>query len=159
MKAKYSWTKESCYNVAKQFSTKSEFAKKNPVAYGVSLRNGWLCEFDCFKQSKPNGYWTEEKCREVALKCKTRSELYRKYGSAYEYARKNKWLNDYTWFECGLQMSADRKRKWTEQTCREAALKCKTRTEFSKKYNAAYNWSRIKGWLNDYTWFINGYKK
>lgn len=39
--------------------------------------------------------------------------------------------------------------KWTFEKCKEEALKCKTRTEFYKINNSAYNSSRNNGWLNE----------
>lgn len=45
------------------------------------------------------------------------------------------------------------KDKWTKKTCREEALKYKTRGEFAKKSAGAYDVARRKKWLDDYTWF------
>lgn len=42
---------------------------------------------------------------------------------------------------------------WTRERCYEAALDCKTRTEFQKKHNGAYNVALRNGWMDDYTWF------
>ena len=49
--------------------------------------------------------------------------------------------------------------KWNRKTCYEEAKKYKTRNEFQKRSNSAYNAARRNGWLDDYTWFINGYRK
>jgi len=39
--------------------------------------------------------------------------------------------------------------KWTFEKCKEEALKCKTRKEFYKKSNSAYNSARRYGWMDE----------
>lgn len=36
------WTKEKCEDLAKKFNNKRDFRKKYPVAYDVSIKNGWI---------------------------------------------------------------------------------------------------------------------
>lgn len=43
--------------------------------------------------------------------------------------------------------------KWTKEKCYEVAKECKTRGEYKKKYPSAYVKSRMKKWINNYTWF------
>ena len=43
--------------------------------------------------------------------------------------------------------------KWTEETCRQAAMKCKTRSEFASMYSSAYQVACRNGWINK--WFVN----
>ena len=42
------------------------------------------------------------------------------------------------------------KSKWNYDTCKEAALKCKTRGEYWKKYSMAAKKSIENGWLDDF---------
>ena len=49
--------------------------------------------------------------------------------------------------------------KWNRTTCYEEAKKYKTRKEFRLKSSSAYKRAWKCGWLDDYTWFINGRKK
>lgn len=49
--------------------------------------------------------------------------------------------------------------KWNRTTCYEEAKKYKTRKEFRVKSSSAYKRAWKCGWLDDYTWFINGRKK
>ena len=42
------------------------------------------------------------------------------------------------------------KNKWNYETCKEAAIKCKTRGEFWKKYSAAARKSSVNEWLDDF---------
>lgn len=44
--------------------------------------------------------------------------------------------------------------KWDYGACFEAAKQCNGRGEFQKKFHRAFDISRKKGWINDYTWFI-----
>lgn len=38
---------------------------------------------------------------------------------------------------------------WTKEKCLQASVQCKTRSEFKKLYQSAYNSSRINGWLDE----------
>ena len=44
--------------------------------------------------------------------------------------------------------------KWTYDACYKAAKECSCRSEFEEKYHGAFNVSRKRGWINEYTWFI-----
>jgi hypothetical protein len=44
--------------------------------------------------------------------------------------------------------------KWSKRKCQEEALKYKTRSDFALHSGSAYEVARSKGWLEDYTWFV-----
>jgi len=48
------------------------------------------------------------------------------------------------------------KKKWTKKTCAKAASECLTRGSFSKKHSRAYRVALEKGWLDGYSWFLDG---
>ena len=94
--------------------------------------------------------WTKKTCHNEAMKYKTRGDFAKFNGSAYDVARRNGWLNDYTWFEEMQKPSG----YWEDyDNCYNAAKECKTKTEFIKKYGAAWAQSRKRGWQNYYVWF------
>ena len=94
--------------------------------------------------------WTKEACHQEALKYRTRGEFAECNGSAYDKARRSGWLTEYTWF-VEQQKPAG---YWdVYDNCYEAASKCRTRTEFIKKYNRAYVVARQNNWMKDFTWF------
>lgn len=95
---------------------------------------------------RKKGFWTKEACQKVALKCKTRSEFQRKYGSAYTIAVRNDWLVEICSHMTYLKTPDG---SWTKEACQEVALKCKTRSEFIRKYSGAYDAARNKGFLGD----------
>lgn len=47
--------------------------------------------------------------------------------------------------------------KWTYKACYDEAKKYLTRNEFRNTCRPAYNMSKMKGWIDDYTWFVNGH--
>lgn len=47
--------------------------------------------------------------------------------------------------------------EWTYKACYDEAKKYLTRNEFRNTCRAAYNMSKMKGWIDDYTWFVNGH--
>lgn len=93
--------------------------------------------------------WSKKKCEEEALKYRTRSEFADLSGGAYEVARRNGWLDNYTWFEETKKPNG----YWDNyDSCYDAASKCKTKTEFIKRYLSAYLSAKENGWLEQYTW-------
>lgn len=94
--------------------------------------------------------WTKEACYEEALKYHTRGEFAECNGSAYDSARRHGWLGDYTWFEERQKPAG----YWDDfDNCYQAAAKCRTKTEFTKKHSRAYVVAKKNDWLKHYTWF------
>ena len=146
------WNDETCYELARQCKSRTEFQKKSKGAYSAAKRNGWLKDYTWFEvRQKPSGYWDKEHCYEAAKECYSCVEFATKYGTAYQKALKHGWLKDYTWFE--------RKHKpngyWDKEHCYEAAKECKSVSGFRKQYNRAYYIARKNNWLQDYTWLYN----
>lgn len=93
------WTYEKCYEAAKQFTCRSEFAYNNNPAYKASFKKGWINDYNWFvEKQKPRGYWTYNNCYKAAKECTSKVDMYNKYPTAYERAKKNMWFDDYTWF-------------------------------------------------------------
>lgn len=142
------WAKEVCYNEAKKFKSRGEFAIKSNGAYEAARKNGWLDEYTWFEEiRKKDGYWDYDTCIKEAKKYMSRVEFQRNNGVAYRVARKNGWLDEYTWLK-----EKQKHNYWNQDTCFEEAKKYKTKSEFAKKSGSAYNLARKNGWLNDYTW-------
>ena len=142
------WTYETCYEEAKKYKKRGEFAISAGTAYNTARRNGWLDDYKWFKSdTKPTGYWTYERCLKEAKKYKTRNEFHKANLGAYDAAYRNKWLKDYVWFES--------KFVWTYDACFEVAKQFKTKREFEKGKCGAYSAARRKGWLKDYTWMVS----
>jgi hypothetical protein len=45
------WSYDVCRELASQYTTLRDFAKKYPSAYTVANRNGWMCEFDWLERA------------------------------------------------------------------------------------------------------------
>ena len=143
------WTKEKCKEEALKYTTRSEFQKKNHSSYNSALNNKWLdeiCSHMEYKQKK-NGYWTKEKCQEEALKYNTRMDFFNKNSGVYSKCVKKKWLDDVC-----LHMKTKKLRDyWVEETCKNEALKYKTRKEFSIKSSRAYQVCLENGWIDSFS--------
>ena len=153
--SKTKWTKETCYQEALNYKSRSEFQKRSNPAYQTARKNGWLEDYTWFKpkkETKSYGYWTKDKCLELAKQCKGKKDFEKKSKRAYAVALKNGWLEDYTWFTNTHII-------WNRETCYQEALNYKTRSEFSEKNGSAYAVALKNGWLEDYTWFVEKKKK
>jgi len=94
----------------------------------------------------PN-YWTKEKCLESALNYKTIKEWQKNESGAYSAAFTNNWIE-----ECCEHMREIHKRSgyWNiKENCINDAKKYKTRSEWAKISNSAYNGARYNNWIEE----------
>ena len=151
------WTYETCMEESKKYKSKKEFYISCNGAYKVACKNGWLNDYT-WLETKFHADWIYETCMEESKKYKTRSKFEKGNGSAYLVALKNGWLDDFTW----LKLQQKPNGYWNYERCMEESKKYKTRSEFYKNNETAFNKARKNGWLNDFTWLIstkktNGY--
>lgn len=81
-------------------------------------------------------------------KCKTIKEFRENYITAHDVSKKNGWFKNYTWLVRAIKPNG----YWNYETCMENAKKCKTKTEFFKKYGQGYQVALANGWISEYTW-------
>ena len=135
------WDYEHCYEEAKRYSCRSEFKRENFKAYHIANINDWLGDYDWF--TRPNKKWNYQNCLEESKKYTSRSEFAQNSSGAYHVASRNGWLKDYTWLpEDGRSLKLEQYGIWTKEACFKEAQKYKTRTEFARKNNSAYNSAR-----------------
>ena len=145
------WTFERCKETALLYNTKTELKNNCSSVYGAAFIHGWIDEICSHMTSnvirKPPNYWTFNRCEKEAKKYQSRIEYKTKNRGSYASAINNKWLDKI----CN-HMATERKPSgyWNYETCKEAALKCKTRKEFSK-IHSAYLMSTKNGWLKEIT--------
>lgn len=144
------WSYENCYNEALKYKSRSEFKQGNHLAYRTAVKNGWLDDYDWF--TRPNSKWNYQSCLEEAKKYSTRSEFANGSSGAYHVACRNKWIDDYTWLPTDGRHLKYQKSKWNYENCYKEAQKYKSRGEFAKQNNSAYNSARKHKWIDDYTW-------
>lgn len=92
-----------------------------------------------------NKKWTFEKCQAEALKYKTRGDFQNNSRSAYAAAHKNNWMQIYD----HMVYRRLPKGTWTYESCKQAALQCKTRSEFRLKFTEATNKAHEEGFYEE----------
>lgn len=102
------------------------------------------------KISESRRIWYKEDVILLAKKCITRSEFRKNCPGAYDAAHTNGWLDE----SCdhmvdGTKLFYDENKMWIKENCTINALLFKTRTEFRKKSNGAYDSARKNGWLEE----------
>lgn len=146
------WNYDTCKELASTCNSRSEMKYKNQQAYDVSRKNKWLEEFFGTKTQKMPVYWNNyDICQTEAMKYSCSSEFEKGNSSAYHSARRNKWLKIFfpNKKKPGLPS------KYTYEKCKELALKCKSRTDFAKRYHQAWTISKDNLWIDDFTWLRN----
>lgn len=93
------WTREKCYEIARQYEFLNSFMKDCPVAYGIASKNKWLNEYTWLKRKQlPNGYWTKELVMAEAHKYTSSHEFEEGNPKAYSAAHRHGWIKECTWF-------------------------------------------------------------
>ena len=137
-KSKY--THEYCKQLACKYSSRNDFKHKEPSAYTVSLRKGWIAEF--FPSIKHRTL-NKETCRIIAAKYSSRSELKKGDPVAYRKICESKWMDI-------LPTSKVTKCNLDYEACLKIASKFKKRTEMREQYPTEYNHCMRNGWLDDF---------
>lgn len=87
------------------------------------------------QKKKPNSFWNKSRTLAEARKYKTRREFRQKSGGAYSSAYRNNWMTEVTKHMTPYQPA----RKWTLERISHFAKKCKSKSEFERKFPNAYN--------------------
>ena len=140
------WTRETCYNEAKKYTSCRDFRNNSVAAYKVSQKNGWLDDYKWFET--PENKWNRITCYSEAKRYKSMVEFRKGNQTAYRVACENGWIDDYDWLE--------QRFIWTREKCYEEARNYKSRGEFSVNAFGAYTSALKHGWLVDYSWFEKG---
>ncbi len=142
------WTRERCYETARQYKELNSFIKECQAAYVIAHRNGWLQDYTWLRRRQlPNGYWSKELVMAEARRY-TSSSMFREGNpSAYGAACRRGWIKECTWFT-----KPKNAKKWDYNTCFEEAQKYTSRQEFRMESVTAYTVARKHGWLDEYVW-------
>lgn len=138
------------------------------VIHPVELNklNAGSYECDKIKEYKGNGWivlndapagalgtnrkiWTKNKCKQIAALYDNKKDFYTKNKSAYQAAVNNSWLD-----EISIHMLAEKRPNgyWNNiDLCRKEAASCTYKTEFQRKFPAAYKIALKNGWLTEIT--------
>lgn len=154
------YTKEQIIEIASKYKTTADFWKNEPKYCDYAKRQGWFEDLPLEKVRKDTGFWQKyENNYNEAIKYTTLKDFQDNAGAAYSVARENGWIDSYTW----LKRTSKPNGYWnTYENNREEAMKYKTRTDFARTNQAAYEWARKNDWLDTYEWLkiipINEYK-
>ena len=142
------WTYESCFEEAKKYKTKKEFAEKASGAKHVATQNGWINDYTWFE--KPFR-WTRELCEEEARKYNSKQEFIIQNRSAYYAAVKHGWLDYFTWLKNVKHPNG----YWTKERCENESRKYQSKKEFLCGCPAAHAAAVRMGWIDDYVWIVD----
>ena len=93
------WTREKCYETARQYKELHAFAEEWPAVYAIAHRNGWIKDYVWLERRQlPNGYWTKELVMAEARKFTSAHEFLAGNSKAYGAARRYGWIKECTWF-------------------------------------------------------------
>jgi hypothetical protein len=125
-KKKPKWDKDSIRQIAKAFSSRSEFAAKNKPAYEAARLFRMLPELFGLKLNQ----WDKQLIKQESTKYKTRTEFAKASSSAYNAARRLKIID---------QLYPSLLKSWTEDEVRKIAKTCSNKKDLKRKCATAYN--------------------
>ena len=133
------WNIDNALEESKNFKNISELQKKKSGLYKFLSKNGLLkVAFPkTTNELKIEKYKNKEECHKEALKYKTKKDFRLNSKRFYESSKKYGWFDDI----CSHMVTPEKiskPSKWTYDSIKENSLNCKSRSEFQKKYPAAY---------------------
>jgi hypothetical protein len=93
------WTYERCYEEAKKYKTRKQFAVGSPSAYDRASKAKWLNKYVWIAPPSNKFKWDYNGCYNEAKKYTKYSEFRKHADRAEQVARKNGWLKDFVWLE------------------------------------------------------------
>lgn len=125
-KKKPKWDKESIRQIAKAFSSRSEFAAKNKPAYEAARLLRMLPELFRLRLKQ----WDDQLVRQESAKYTTRTEFAKGSAAAYNAARRLKIID---------QLYPSLLKSWTEAEVRKIAKTCSSKKDLKRVCATAYN--------------------
>lgn len=135
------YTEKYCADLAKNFTSRTDFKNEHPSAYNKALKEGWLDKI-CTHMKKlrePKHAYTKEYCVEMAKKFTTRKDFQEKNPSIYNTIYKNKWAK--ICFSHMRYLNAPNG-FWTKERILEEAKKYDSYYSFQINSPSAYNAAR-----------------
>jgi hypothetical protein len=125
-KKKPKWDRELIRQIAKSFSSRSEFAAKNKPAYEAARLLRMLPELFSLRLKQ----WNEQLVRQESSKYTTRTEFAKGSAAAYNAARRLKIID---------QLYPSLLKSWTEVEVRQIAKTCSSKKDLKRVCATAYN--------------------
>ncbi|MEO4005017.1 hypothetical protein [Flavobacterium sp. CAU 1735] len=134
-------------SISKTYITAERAQKLEDKTIENYKSNGWqiLNSVKAGALGWSNRKWTFEKCQVEALKYKTRSDFQNNSRRAYSAAHRNNWMQI-----CDHMVYRRLpKGTWTYESCKQAALLCKNRSEFRSKFIGAVRKANEEGFYEE----------
>jgi predicted GIY-YIG superfamily endonuclease len=141
------WDEEKILDVAQNsgLTLITEFARLYSGAYQAAKQLGVKQKLRDIFEWKGGKFWTKEEIWEIAKKYTVRSLFQKENPASSYYAQRKGWYDEITSHMSYLPKG----KKWTKDEIHKEALKYKTRNEFNKFSNSAYQSATHNEWLDD----------
>ena len=144
------WTKETVFEEAKKYSSKSEFKKKCSGAFKVAYENGWLIEMEWLKTpERLPTKWTRESVFAISRNYDLYDTFRKEQGSAFNVAKQKGWINEMTWLK---RKYAIRGFWQSKDNVLNESHKYETLKDFREGSPSAYEVARSNGWFDEMDW-------
>lgn len=140
------YTKDECYNIAKQCENYFKMQLKDISAYITARENGWLETYTWFTEIKTTMKYDFESVEDEVVKYfgKRKKDFENESPRIYRVTIDRKWM--FLFEKYFIPVYAEKGYWDNEKNAYEAALKCETRDEFRKRFMRADHYAKIHNW-------------
>ena len=150
------YPQEYCEDIARKYTTLTDFANNETAIYNASRLHGWLKDYTWLVRQEQEIVSYEE-AYEAAKKYKYFGDFATKSQRQYNAAYKRGWLKDYTWLKYKTNRNYERPKPSREE-CFENAKKFDKAKQFYNHKTTMCKYAREQGWYYDYIWFESVYR-
>jgi predicted GIY-YIG superfamily endonuclease len=141
------WTKERALEAARKCNSPTEFKERFVGAWTAAHKDGYIegCYSHMTARTVPR--WTKVLVFEAARKCETRTEFKKRFPTGWKKASKDGHMDECCKHMQAVKNSGRFSKKWEKEEVLLLAQKCKTRSEFRKRFSGAKEAARRDGYL------------
>jgi hypothetical protein len=144
-------TKEECAEQANKYCTIKEWEANDPNSCCYARKKGWMKELTkhmvILCPHRPKGFWTKERLQEKALKYNNPTDWYKGDQASYSAALKSGWYKELI---SHMNNKIKPKGFWNKKTCKQEALKYKSKKDWGRASSRSYMLSLKNGWVDQF---------
>jgi len=145
--SKSDYNKKRCEVESNRFFEKEHFKLYSPIAYNVSLENGWLDEFFPEKNTEIDlNNPTKEMFIPIGLKYSSINEFIKKEPEIFEIVRENDWIESVCKHIPNRNLPPG---YWTKNRCAKIAMKYSRKIDLKKNARTVYNVILDNNWMDE----------
>ena len=139
------WSFNECERIARQYTSYTEFYRKEKSAAKVARKYGWIDKFDWLERERT--IHSKEECEEISKRYQTNKDFRQAEPSIYAYCVRHKWIDDFTW----LAKIEPKHSEITDEMIMDEAKTFETLEEYNK-FSKYHHIAQHRKLVKEMTW-------